>query len=64
MAQSGPCVGAEPGGSQELGTRTSHTCFPHKVEAQTHITFAKMHIIQIALYAAFGTGTADHRSLL
>lgn len=41
MAVLPPCVSAEPGGSQELGTRTSHTCFPHKAAAQTHITLCK-----------------------
>lgn len=65
MAESGPCASAEPGGSQELGTRTSHTCFLlRRLQLRPTSHYAKMRIIQIAVYAAFGTGTTDYGSLL
>lgn len=64
MAESGPCVSDEPGGSQELGTRHLTHAFLTRLQLRPTSHYAKMHIIQIALYAAFGTGTADYGSLL
>jgi len=60
-----PCICADPGESQELGTSTSHTRFPQKAAAHSDLHhIMQTHIIHIWLCVALGTRTADHGSLL